>query len=112
MARRPARSERGALRLDPRLLIGLVLVAGSTTGVWALVNGLDDAIEVYSVRDTVTAGSRIDAGDLVVESVRLGSTGDTGRRAHHKPIEPAPSPGHPSGAAGMRVDKPRSRLSN
>ena len=42
MARRPERSERGALRLDPRLVIGIVLVAGSTTGVWALVSGLDD----------------------------------------------------------------------
>ena len=76
MARRPARSERGALRLDPRLVIGIVLVAASTTGVWALVNGLDDAIEVYSVRATVTAGTRIDADDLVVESVRLGSTAE------------------------------------
>jgi hypothetical protein len=76
MARRPDRSERGALRLDPRLVIGIVLVAASTTGVWALVNGLDDAIEVYSVRDTVTAGTPIHADDLVVESVRLGPTAE------------------------------------
>ena len=56
MARRPERSERGALRLDPRLVIGIVLVAASTTGVWALVSGLDDSSEVYAVRDTVTPG--------------------------------------------------------
>ena len=76
MARRPERSERGALRLDPRLAIGIVLVAASTAGVWALVSGLDDSSEVYAVRDTVTPGTRIDAGDLVVESVRLGSVAD------------------------------------
>lgn len=73
MSRRPERSERGALRLDPRLAIGIVLVAASTTGVWALVDGLDDSIEVYAVRDTATPGSRIDADDLEIESVRLGT---------------------------------------
>ncbi|KRE26076.1 hypothetical protein [Agromyces sp. Soil535] len=76
MPRRPERSERGALRLDPRLVIGVVLVAASTTGVWALVSSLDDSAEVYAVRDTVTPGTRIDAGDLVVESVRLGAVAD------------------------------------
>lgn len=76
MPRRPERSERGALRLDPRLVIGVVLVAASTTGVWALVSSLDDSAEVYVVRDTVTPGTRIDAGDLVVEPVRLGAAVD------------------------------------
>lgn len=76
MPRRTERSERGALRLDPRLVIGIVLVAASTTGVWALVSGLDDSIEVYAVRDTATPGSRIVAGDLAIESVRLGTTAD------------------------------------
>jgi len=66
--------ERGALRLDPRLIIGIVLIAGSTTGVWALVSGFDDSIEVYVARDTVTTGSTIDIDDLAVESVRLGSS--------------------------------------
>ena len=73
MARRTDR-ERGALRLDPRLIIGIVLIAGSTTGVWALVSGFDDSIEVYVARDTITAGSAVEADDLAVESVRLGSS--------------------------------------
>ena len=73
MARRTDR-ERGALRLDPRLIIGIVLIAGSTTGVWALVAGFDDSIEVYVARDTITAGSAIEIDDLAVESVRLGSS--------------------------------------
>lgn len=77
MARRPARGDRGAMRLDPRLLIGMVLIAGSTLGGWALVTGLDDATEVYVARETVTPGTTIEAGDLAVASVRLGgSTAD------------------------------------
>ncbi|WP_448003900.1 SAF domain-containing protein [Agromyces bauzanensis] len=73
MARRSERTERGALRLDPRLLIGIVLIAASTTGVWALVTGLDDSAEVYAARGTLTPGTRIDADDLDVASVRLGA---------------------------------------
>lgn len=74
MARRPERADRGAVRLDPRLLIGIVLIAASTTGVWALVSGLDDSVEVYAARGTITPGTRIDAADLDTQSVRLGAT--------------------------------------
>lgn len=74
MASRRSRGERGAVRIDPRLLIGLVLIAGSTTGVWALVSGLDDAREVYVARETLTPGTRVEAGDLATESVRLGQS--------------------------------------
>lgn len=75
MARSPAR-DRAARRLDPRLAIGLVLVAGSTAGVWALVNGLDAASEVYVLRDTVTPGHRLETPDLVRRSVQLGGALD------------------------------------
>ncbi|MCD2444006.1 SAF domain-containing protein [Agromyces sp. SYSU K20354] len=75
MARRTDR-ERGALRLDPRLIIGIVLIAGSTTGVWALVSGFDDSIEVYVAHETITAGSAVEVDDLAVESVRLGSSAE------------------------------------
>ncbi|MDQ0895460.1 SAF domain-containing protein [Agromyces ramosus] len=74
MARRPARGDRGAMRLDPRLLIGMALIAGSTLGGWALVTGLDDATEVYVARETVTPGTTIEAGDLAIASVRLGAS--------------------------------------
>ena len=73
MARRTERAERGALRLDPRLLIGIVLVALSTVGVWALVSGLDDSTDVYAVRDTVTPGTRLQVSDLALQSARLGA---------------------------------------
>lgn len=72
MSVRSGRRERGALRLDPRLLIGLVLVAGSTFGVWALVGALDDTREVLVAPQTLTPGTRVDAATLRVESVRLG----------------------------------------
>ncbi|WP_308799669.1 hypothetical protein [Agromyces silvae] len=73
---RPSRGERGRRRLDPRLAIGLVLVLGSTAGVWALVDGLDSAAEVYAVRATVTPGHRLDPSDLVRRSVQLGGALD------------------------------------
>ncbi|MGR2753223.1 SAF domain-containing protein [Agromyces arachidis] len=66
------RRGRGAVRLDPRLLIGLALVVGSTVGVWALVDALDDSREVLVAPQTLTPGTRIDAAALRVESVRLG----------------------------------------
>lgn len=73
MARRPERTERGALRVDPRLLIGIALIAASTVGVWALLDGLDDSTEAYAARGTITSGTRIEADDLDVASVRLGT---------------------------------------
>ncbi|WP_082462244.1 SAF domain-containing protein [Agromyces sp. Leaf222] len=69
----PRRSERGSIRIDPRLVIGIVLIAGSTAGVYALVSGLDDATEVYTATETLTPGDRIRPADLVVERVRFGS---------------------------------------
>lgn len=69
----PRRSERGSIRVDPRLIIGVVLIAGSTLGVSALVTGLDDATEVYTAAETLTPGDRIRPDDLVLERVRFGS---------------------------------------
>ncbi|MRG60607.1 hypothetical protein GE115_12120 [Agromyces sp. CFH 90414] len=73
---REDRRDRGAVRFDPRLAIGLVLIAGSTVGVWALVTGLDTATEVYVVQETVPTGARIEASDLAIASVRLGDAAD------------------------------------
>lgn len=72
MTVRSGRRDRGAARLDPRLLIGLVLVAGSTIGVWGIVEALDDTREVLVAPETLTPGSRVDAAALRVEAVRLG----------------------------------------
>lgn len=73
-ADRQQRAERGAVRLDPRLVIGIVLIAASTFGVWTLVSGLDDGVEVYVATETLTPGTHIRADDLATESVRLGAS--------------------------------------
>ncbi|MGR0320198.1 hypothetical protein [Agromyces sp. ZXT2-3] len=76
MPERPTRSGRERRRADPRLLLGLALVVGSTVGVWAVVEALDDTTEVLVAPSTVTAGSRVTVADLRVESARLGALAD------------------------------------
>ncbi|MCK8608709.1 hypothetical protein [Agromyces sp. C10] len=76
MAVRSARRERGSTRVDPRLLIGLALVAGSSLGIWALVEALDGTREVLVAPATLTPGTRVEAASLRVESVRLGALAD------------------------------------
>jgi hypothetical protein len=68
---RSTRRDRGGARPDPRLLIGMVLVAGSALGVWALVEALDDATDVLVAAETLTPGSRIESAGLRVESEGL-----------------------------------------
>ncbi|WP_430646024.1 hypothetical protein [Agromyces sp. GXS1127] len=76
MPERPTRPGRERRRMDPRLLLGLVLVGASTIGVWAVVEALDDTTEVLVAPATVTVGSRLTLADLRVESVRLGALAD------------------------------------
>jgi len=76
MAERPTRSARERRRIDPRLLLGLVLVSGSTIGTWAVVEALDDSTRVLVAPTTVTAGSRVTLDEFRVESVRLGALVD------------------------------------
>ena len=65
-------NRRGGLRVDPRLVIGALLVASSTAGVWALVAGLDDTVEVYAAKTALPAGSPVDGDDLELVKVGLG----------------------------------------
>jgi hypothetical protein len=73
MADRSARRGRGGARPDPRLVLGVALVAGSALGVWALVEALDDTTDVLVASETMTPGTRVDRADLRIESVRLGA---------------------------------------
>jgi hypothetical protein len=66
---------RGGSRVDPRLVIGVLLVASSTAGVWALVAGLDDTVEVYAATTTLPAGTALDEGDLERVKVGLAESG-------------------------------------
>jgi hypothetical protein len=70
--------DRGARRRfvpDPRLIIGLVLVAGSVAGVLGIVAASDDSVVVYAARAPLTAGDRVHASDLDQRSVRLDAAG-------------------------------------
>lgn len=76
MVDRPAaareRRERGRLRFDPRLAIGVGLVLASVAGVYAVVASADRTVEVYSASVVFNPGDRIRASDLHREHVRLG----------------------------------------
>jgi hypothetical protein len=69
-----SRPRRG-LAVDPRLLIGLVLVAGSVAAVVAIVSTADETVQVYSARSTLTPGDRITLADLDTSNVRLAGVG-------------------------------------
>ena len=74
-ADRFARGAGRRLSIDPRLVIGLLLVAASAVGVFALVSAADASETLYSARVTLTAGDRIDEDDLLATSVRDGAGG-------------------------------------
>ncbi len=62
--------------LDVRLLLGLLLVAGSVVAVMALVGAADARISVYAAAETLAPGDRIDADDLVERTVALDGAED------------------------------------
>ena len=62
--------------VDPRFVIGLVLVAASIAGVSAIVVGSDRTTAVYTARHTLTVGDRLTKTDLVETRVRLGGAAD------------------------------------
>lgn len=74
-AERPGRGAARRLGIDPRLVIGLLLVVASAVGVFALVSAADASETLYSARVTLTAGDRIDEDDLLATSVREGAGG-------------------------------------
>ena len=57
---------------DPRLLLGMLLVLGSTAGTVALVGSADRTTDVYAVGTAIPVGTPVSAGDLTVVPVRLG----------------------------------------
>ena len=60
---------------DPRLAIGLVLIAASVAGVLGIVSSADASIVVLAARDDLAPGDRIDADDLVETSARIADAG-------------------------------------
>lgn len=68
----PASTSRARLRRDPRLLIGLLLVAGSVAAVVGIVAAADEGDEVLVAPRLLTAGELITADDLEPRRVTLG----------------------------------------
>ena len=60
---------------DPRLLIGLFLIAASVAGVSAMVRSADVTTPYYAAKGTLTPGTVITEADVVVVNARL-SGGD------------------------------------
>lgn len=58
---------------DPRFVIGLALVVVSVLGVLLLVSTADSTVQVYAAKAPLSAGDRIDADDLALQAVRLGT---------------------------------------
>ena len=61
------------LHIDPRLVIGLALVAASVAGVVALVSAADETTEVLSAREALSPGDRVEPDGFEVVDVRLGA---------------------------------------
>jgi hypothetical protein len=57
--------------LDPRLIIGLLLVGGSLAGVVAIVSAADETVVLYAARDPLSPGDRVGADDLDPVNVRV-----------------------------------------
>ncbi|QOD93189.1 hypothetical protein [Chryseoglobus sp. 28M-23] len=88
MAARAARDDtapRPRRYRDPRLLIGLLLVAGSVLGVVGVVAAVDDGVEVYAAPRLLTVGEHVDASDLELRRVSLGPDSTTYLRGGQLP---------------------------
>ncbi|TFD63661.1 hypothetical protein [Cryobacterium ruanii] len=72
---RPTRTRR-QFWVDPRFVIGLVLVVASIAGVGAIVAGSDRTTAVYTARHTLIVGDQLQPTDLVESRVQLGGAAD------------------------------------
>lgn len=64
-------TKRMRVAFDPRLAVGLLLVAASVAGVVLIVAAADDSVPLYAARSSLVPGDRIGADDLAETSVRL-----------------------------------------
>ena len=64
---------------DPRLWIGVALVATSVVAGARILAGADDAVEVWAAAGDLAAGQPLTETDLVVRRVRFGEEADVGR---------------------------------
>jgi hypothetical protein len=69
-----SQQRRRSFWIDPRFVVGIVLVVVSVLGVDALVNAANASVNVLAARSALTPGERVHATDLVPTSVRVGRT--------------------------------------
>lgn len=74
---------------DPRLVVGVLIVAGCVLLGARVLAGADDTVAVWSVRTDLPAGSRISGDDLAAVHVRIGGSG----AERYLLAETAPAPG-------------------
>lgn len=70
---------------DPRLLVGILLIAVAIVGVSAIVQGADRTTATYSAAHTLTPGTVIEEGDLTVAHVRVDEGTYLGVSPDHEP---------------------------
>ena len=75
----PARRARRPSWRDPRLAVGLLLVAGSVVGGATLLGDVDRTTEVLALRAGVAVGTPLDAEDLVAVPVHFATGKDAAR---------------------------------
>lgn len=75
----PARRTRRASWRDPRLAVGLVLVAGSVVAGATLISDDDRTTEVLTLRTGMAVGTVLEADDLVPVAVGFSSEADAER---------------------------------
>ncbi len=66
-----ARTRARAVLLDPRLIVGVLLVVASIAGVVGIVAATDRTVEVYAAGASLTPGDRVRSADLRVQNIRL-----------------------------------------
>ena len=77
----PARRVRRPSWRDPRLGVGVLLVAGSVAlGTW-VVSGAADGVPVYAAREVLTPGEALGSADLAVVEARVPGAADVYLRA-------------------------------
>lgn len=72
---RPTRTRR-RFWVDPRFVIGLVLVVASIAGVGMIVAASDRTTAVYTARHTLTVGDQLTSTDVALTRVQLGGAAD------------------------------------
>ncbi|WP_343902090.1 SAF domain-containing protein [Arthrobacter rhombi] len=72
---------------DPRLLVGLLLVAASVAGVLTLVSTQNQTVPMYVARQDIALGQKIDPAKLRVVDVRLDAVRDSYLSAEQPPAD-------------------------